>query len=306
MNLRDLEYALALDRFGHFSRAALACDVSQPTLSGQIRKLEGDLGVTIFERDGRTVRVTPVGRTILDLARSAVGAAEDIRRAAEASRDPLVGALRVGMIPTLAPYLLPYLLPVARKRLKAMPLTIVEEQTEVLTARVAAGEIEAALLATAPGGDGLVEVPLFDEPLVLAIPAAHALAKKVSVEAQDLNVDNVLILAGGNCLREQTLALCNRAQAALSTGSDLRATNLETLLNLVEAGYGVTVLPALALEASRIKSGRLVTRPFRTENVRRRVRLVYRRFAPRQQGFAALAETIRAALPRNARGWICS
>ena len=304
MNLRDLEYALAVEKHGHFSRAAVACEVSQPTLRGQIRKLEDDLGVAIFERDGRIVRVTPVGRTILDFAKQAVGAAADMRRVAEASRDPLVGALRVGLIPTLAPYLLPLLLPQARKRLPGMPLTVVEEQTDLLTARVAAGEIEAAVLATVPAVAGLIDMPLFDEPLVLALPATHALAAKESVSKSDLDLAEVLLLADGHCLREQTLELCSRTQGALSTGSDLRATNLETLLNLVEAGYGVTVLPALALDASRMKSGRLVTRPFSGGNVARRIRLVYRRFTPRVKAFDALAEAIRAAVPRDKRAWI--
>lgn len=306
MTFRDLEYALALERLGHFSRAAAACEVSQPTLSGQIRKLEDELGVAIFERDGRTVRVTPAGRTILDLARAAVRAAADMRRAAEATRDPLVGPLRLGLIPTLAPYLLPHLLPAAGKRLPTMPLTVVEEQTDVLIARLGAGEIDAALLATPLSAESLAEVPLFDEPLLLALPAAHPLAAKTAVDAADLEGAHVLVLAGGHCLREQTLALCSRAQAALSTGSDLRASNLETLLNLVEAGYGVTVIPALALEASRLRGGRLATRPFSGDAVVRRVRLVYRRSAPRLKGFAALATAIRAALPRSARGWIRS
>jgi LysR family hydrogen peroxide-inducible transcriptional activator len=214
--------------------------------------------------------------------------------------------LRVGLIPTLAPYLLPHLLQAARARLPEMPLTVVEEQTNVLTTRLSAGDIEAALLATPPVGDGLVEVPLFDEPLVLALPAGHALTAKRTVEPSDLDAHAVLLLAGGHCLREQTLALCSRAQAALSTGSDLRATNLETLLNLVEAGYGVTVLPALALEATRMKGERLTTRPFSGGNVYRRVRLVYRRFAPRLKAFGALADAVRGALPRSARSWIRS
>ena len=199
----------APERLGDFSRAAEACDVSQPTLSGQIRKFEDELGVTIFERDGRTLRVTPVGRTILDLARRAVGAVDEIRRAADAGRDPLIGALRVGIIPTLAPYLLPYVLPLARKRSPAMPLTVVEEQTETLTERIAAGEVDVALLATAPAGPAFVDAPIFDEPLLLAMAASHPLCKRTEVDARDLRGENVLVLAGGHCLREQTLALCS-------------------------------------------------------------------------------------------------
>jgi LysR family hydrogen peroxide-inducible transcriptional activator len=304
VNLRDLTYALAVAEHGHFSRAAEACGVSQPTLSGQIRKLEDELGVELFERDGRTVRVTAAGKTILEPARRAVGAADDMRRAAEASRDPLKGPLRVGMIPTLAPYLLPHLLPAARERLAAMPLRVVEEQTEVLERRLAAGEIDVALLATMPERDGLVDVALFDEPLLLAMPAQHPLARKRTVDAKDVDGAGMLLLAGGNCLREQTLALCTRAQAALASGSDLRATNLETLLNLVEAGYGVTVLPGLALEASRLLGGALVARPFTDNGVVRRVRLVHRRFAPRSRAFEALAAAIAAGLPRRARAWL--
>jgi len=139
VNLRDLEYALAVAKHGHFSRAAEACDVSQPTLSGQIRKLEDELGLQIFERDGRHVRVTTAGETVLAYARQALGATADLRHAARASRDPLVGPLRLGIISTLAPYLLPHFLPALHARHPEMPLWISEELTGASIARVHEG-----------------------------------------------------------------------------------------------------------------------------------------------------------------------
>jgi LysR family hydrogen peroxide-inducible transcriptional activator len=297
MTLRDLQYALALEEHGHFSRAAEACDVSQPTLSGQIHKLEDELGVQLFERAGRRVRVTAAGAAVLAHARQAVGAVDDLVRTAEAGRDPMRGALRLGIITTLAPYLLPSLLPAAQRRFPDMPLAISEEQTVRLIARIHAGELDAAILATDHPAEDLATIELFDEPLWLALPANHALARHAYIDAEQIDPAELLLLTDGHCLRDQALDLCSRSQDSRRGKSDLRATSLETLRNLVEAGYGVTVLPELALGNASSANGRVVTRPFRDTAVHRRIRLVYRPHSPRRTALNALAAVLCAALP---------
>jgi len=298
MNLRDLEYALAVAEHGHFSRAAEACAVSQPTLSGQLRKLEDELGVEIFERDGRTVRTTRVGREILLYARAAIDAVSDIERAAQAGREPLVGTLRIGVIPTLGPYLLPHLLVTARERIPKLPLAIVEEPTALLVKGVLSGDLDAAIVATTHASEGLSEIPIFDEPLWLVVPKGHALAKNQSVALADIDARSLLLLTDGHCLREQTLALCNAAQRA-ATDRDLRASSLETLLNLVEAGYGMTVVPALARHGPRFAGGSLVAIQFTTPTPTRRIRLILRATAPRAAALKMLADAAKSDAPSD-------
>jgi LysR family hydrogen peroxide-inducible transcriptional activator len=300
MNLRELEYALAVAEHGHFSRAAEACAVSQPTLSGQLRKLEDELGVEIFERDGRTVRTTRVGREILLYARAAIDAVSDIERAAQAGRDPLAGTLRIGVIPTLGPYLLPHLLVTARERIPKLPLAIVEEPTALLVKGVLSGELDAAIVATTHASEGLSEIPIFDEPLWLVVPRDHALAKNDSVAIADIDARSLLLLTDGHCLREQTLALCNAAQRA-ATDRDLRASSLETLLNLVEAGYGMTVVPALARHGPRFSSGNLIAIRFTPPTPTRRIRLILRASAPRAAALKMLADAARTDAPEDVK-----
>jgi LysR family hydrogen peroxide-inducible transcriptional activator len=296
MNLRDLEYALAVAEHGHFSRAAEACSIGQPTLSGQIRKLEAELGIELFERDGRAIRVTDVGRTILEHARTAVDAAKEIARAARAGRDPLAGTLRLGIIPTLGPYLLPHLLPTVRMELPALDLAFIEEPTAQLVAAVLSGDLEAAIVATAHEANGLAEITLFDEALQVALPATHPLATQRTLQLADIDPSELLLLTDGHCLRGQALSLCDVAPAA-GSGRDLRASSLETLLNLVEAGYGITIVPALAARASRIASGSIVVRPFAEEQPTRGVRLIHRRSTARAVALRALAHAVRACAP---------
>ena len=300
VNLRELEYALAVAEHGHFSRAAEACEVSQPTLSGQLRKLEDELGVEIFERDGRTIRTTRVGREILAYARAAVEAVADIERAAQSARDPLAGTLRIGVIPTLGPYLLPHLLATARERIPKLPLAIVEEPTALLVRGVQDGDLDAAIVATTHVAEGLLEIPIFDEPLWLVVPKSHALAKQRSVAIADIDARSLLLLTDGHCLREQTLELCSAAQRA-ATDRDLRASSLETLLNLVEAGYGMTVVPALARHGPRFASGSLVAIRFTAPTPTRRIRLIHRGTAPRMSALKVLADAARADAPSDVR-----
>ncbi|TBW37398.1 LysR family transcriptional regulator [Siculibacillus lacustris] len=299
MNLRDLQYVLAVADLGHFGRAAEACHVSQPTLSGQILKLEEELGVRIFERVGRTIRVTPVGDQILAQARRAVSAADDITVLARASRDPLAGPLRLGVIPTLAPYLMPFVLPLAAEALPAAPLMLYEDLTANLLTALAEGRLEAAILASHPGDARLTEHLLFDEPFWVVLPPGHALADKASIRAEDLDPKALLLLADGHCLRDQALAFCGHPDRANSAGADIRATSLETLLHLTAANYGITLIPRLAVGNELGLIGRLVARPLDGPRHFRRVRLVHRANTPREHALALLAGMIRDGVPEG-------
>jgi len=297
MNLRDLQYVLAVADLGHFGRAADACHVSQPTLSGQILKLEEELGVRIFERVGRSIRTTPVGDQILGHARRAVSAADDITALARASRDPLAGPLRLGVIPTLAPYLMPFVLPIAAEALPAAPLMLYEDLTANLLQALTEGRLEAAILASDPGDPRLVDHLLFDEPFWVVLPPGHALATKEVIRADDLDPKALLLLADGHCLRDQALEFCGHPDRGEFAGADIRATSLETLLHLTAANYGITLIPRLAVGNDLGLIGRLEARPLDGAKHFRRVRLVHRANTPREQALTLLAQMIRKGVP---------
>ena len=295
MNLRDLQYIVRVADLGHFGRAAAACHVSQPTLSGQILKLEQELGTAIFERGGRQVRLTRTGAEIVAEARRATEAARSIAAIAAASRDPLVGALRIGIIPTIAPYLVPTLLPKAREALPDAPLTLVEDVTDDIVGPLAEGDLDGAVVASSVHGDRLACIPLFTEALSVLMPSGHRLAAQRSVRTEDIDPKSLLLLNEGHCLRDQALDFCGHPDLGRGAGADTRATSLETLLHLTAAGYGVTIVPALALALWSGMSDKVVARPL--IGARRAVRLAYRRDAPRRAALERLAEVLRESAP---------
>jgi LysR family hydrogen peroxide-inducible transcriptional activator len=281
MNLRDLTYIIAVEQHGSITRAAEACDITQPTLSAQIAKLEREVGVPIFERHGRGLRITAAGRTVLEHAKKVVGAVDDLVAAAREHGDPLGGTLRLGLIPTLAPYLLPSLLPAVREGLPRLTLTIVEEQTAHLLEHLRAGALDAAMLATDVDDERLTAVPLFDEPLRVALAARHPLAAHDSIHLSDIDPKTLLLLSEGHCLRDQALALCSEQSLGTNVPGDFRAASLETILNLVEAGMGITFVPELCLQSTRLRTDALAIRPIAGEGAVRRISLVYRTSTPR-------------------------
>ena len=302
MNLRDLNYLIAVAEHRHFGRAAEACFVSQPTLSGQLKKLEDYLGVTLFERTNKSVVTTPAGEEILRHARLAVEQAEAIHEVAQAHRDPMAGALRLGVIPTLSPYLMPLVLRPLRARYPTLRLVLSEELTGSLLARLRDHGLDAALIATAVDDVDLDSMPLFDEPFWIAYPTQHPLAEIDDLTARDLARSDLLLLADGHCLAEQARSLCGTAAVARSPeANDLRAASLETLLNLVAAGFGTTLVPALAIRASWMTEVGLIARPLRIPEARRTVRLVYRRSFPRLRALEGLAQVILDELPDAVR-----
>ena len=306
MNIRDLGYVVAVADHGHFGRAAQACFVSQPTLSGQIRSLEEDLGVTLFERGNKVVRTTAAGARIVELARTLLEQSAAIRDAARELRDPMSGVLRLGVIPTVAPYLLPRLLGPLRRAHPALGLVLAEAVTGVLLERLADHQLDAVILATDETGPELSELPLYREPFQVAIPRGHPLCESERVPLLALKSLDVLLLADGHCLTDQVRDLCQwgsgdertrRAADSATSGDDLRATSLETLLQLVAVGFGLTLVPELALHGSRLQSAAVTMRPLDSRSAGRTVRLVYRSGFPLMAMLLAFAQVLRANLP---------
>lgn len=302
MNLRDLKYILAVAETRHFGRAADRCFVSQPTLSGQIKKLEDELDVVIFERTNRSVEITPVGETILAHARLALEQAEAIEQVARAYQDPMAGPLRVGAIPTLSPYLMPLVLVPLKRTYPKLKLVLSEEITDSLLGRLSRHEIDAALLATAVDESDFDAIPLFDEPFWLAHPVNHPLYERDEITARDLEDLDLLLLADGHCLTHQVMDVCRLAERP-SNGemADLRAASLETLLQLVGAGFGCTLVPALAIRGGWMTDSGIIARPLSLPDAFRRISLVYRRSFPRRRALEAFADIVRQHLPNTVR-----
>ena len=250
LSLRDLEYITAVAEHLHFGRAAQACGVSQPTLSGQLRKLEEFLGVEIFERSPRGVLVTRRGEEVVAQAKRIISEARRLFEVVRIGAEPLTGTLRLGVISTLGPYLVPFLLKPLRARYPDLKLLLTEGHTRVLVRQLEEGELD-ALLATSPVGDAeLTELPLFREELALAVPRDHPLAQVEAVSPGDIPVAELILLAEGHCLREQAIALC---PSRLREGSpELQAASLETLRQMIAAGSGVSFMPQLAIQVGAL------------------------------------------------------
>ena len=300
MNLRDLKYIIAVADTHHFGQAAERCFVSQPTLSGQIKKLEEELGVTIFERTNRAVEVTPVGEAILAHARQMMEQADVIQQLARAQQDPLAGPLRIGAIPTLSPYLMPLVLMPLKKQHPQMKLVLSEELTDTLLQRLRNHEIDAALLATPAEEQDLETLPLFDEPFWVAYPRKHPFYTKDKITLRDLDHENLLLLAEGHCLAKQAMDVCHiKERQAQGDMADLRAASLETLIQLVSAGFGITLVPALAMGGSWTTGSGVVAQPLAIADAARRVSLVFRHSFPRRAALQAFADIILENLPNT-------
>jgi LysR family hydrogen peroxide-inducible transcriptional activator len=294
VNLQDIRYLVTVAELRHFGRAAEACNVSQPTLSSQIRKLETELGVTLLERTNKRVDLTPVGAQILAHARATLAEAAQMEAVARAARDPLVGPLKLGIIPTLAPYLMPLILKPLRQAYPGLTIELWEDQTRALIDGLRNHRLDAALLATPSDAPEITEIALFDEPLLAALPPAHKLAGAKSVSEAALTAE-LLVLADGHCLANQALAACG-ARGGLAGGklqSTMQAATLETLVNLVAAGYGATLIPALSANSFRRRG--IVLRPLAGLSVRT-IRLASRPGFPRPQALRALEKVIRKAV----------
>jgi LysR family transcriptional regulator, hydrogen peroxide-inducible genes activator len=290
LNLQELKYFVAVAERRHFGRAAAACHVSQPTLSSQLRKLEDHLGVVLFERTNKRVALTPMGKRLVVHAREALREAELLESTAKAAGDPLVGPLKLGIIPTVAPYLMPLILGHLREACPGMAIELWEDLTGPLLSLLSSQKLDAAIIATdLRSGTDLTEIPLFAEPFLAALPESHPLAAKNKVSAKEL-ADDLLALPDGHCLADQALAACGKRR---SRPGPFQASSLDTLVNLVAAGYGTTLIPGLA--AGLFRGRNIVLRPLSTR-MSRTIRLASRASFPRPQALRALGKVILQAV----------
>jgi len=296
IKIRELEYLDAIERHKHFGKAAEACHVSQPTLSGQIIKLEEQLGVTLIERHRRNIMLTPAGNQLLVKARKVLNAAHDLEVTAKTLGDPLSGEMHIGLIPTLAPYLLPHIMPGLISSLPKMDFFLHEEHTADLVRALDQGHLDALIL---PWLDDMTEFDaydLFDEPFLLAVSKNHELAKKKRVKLTDLKGCHVLTLEDGHCLRDQALGYC------FSAGADedkrFQATSLETLRYMVASGIGITLLPKLSI-IDQPDNDDIVYIPFQQPQPSRRNVLLIRQNYTRVETVREIVGSIRKTLKHN-------
>ena len=287
MNIRDLEYLVALAEHRHFRRAADSCHVSQPTLSGQIRKLEDELGVMLLERTSRKVLFTQAGMLLVDQARTVLREVKVLKEMASQQGETMSGPLHIGLIPTVGPYLLPHIIPMLHQTFPKLEMYLHEAQTHQLLAQLDSGKLD---------GVSVVDFLniLYDfTTILLAIYEDHPWANRECVPMADLAGEKLLMLEDGHCLRDQAMGFCFEAGADEDT--HFRATSLETLRNMVAAGSGITLLPALAVPPERKRDG-VVYLPCIKPEPRRTIGLVYRPGSPLRSRYEQLAEAIRARM----------
>jgi LysR family hydrogen peroxide-inducible transcriptional activator len=298
---RQLEYVVAVAETLGFHKAAGRCHVSQPTLSAQVKQLEEVLGVQLFERDRRRVLLTAAGEVVVAHARRVLLEIGDLLAAAKQLNEPRSGTFRIGVIPTIAPYLLPEVVPAVRARYPKLQLIFREAKTDTVVADLREGRLDAGLLALEADIGEWASSRIASDPFVVALPKGHPLAKKKRLAPSDLDHENVLLLDEGHCFRSQALAVCKRAEAE---ESDLRATSLSTLAQMVSSGSGITLLPEIAVAVEN-RRGQLDVRPFTSPAPHRTIALIWRPRSPFAERFSELAEVFRAALrrPRIPAAW---
>ena len=296
MNLRDLDYICAVADTGHFGRAADLCHVSQPTLSGQIKKLEDYLDVTLFERARSGAKPTDVGRSIVDIARTIQADAKRIKSLAETRKDPFSGNVTLGIIPTLAPNVIPLFVPKISAQFPRLIPQFEEDQTSRLTQRLVAGQLDFAILATPPEHDALMQIPLFNEPFWLAFPQNDPIGTLQQLSLADVDVDGLMLLNEGHCLRDQALELCSTMGRS---DQGLKAASLDTLIKLTAATHAMTLVPALAVDKTNFKSIGLAVRTIDDPKAYRTVSLTFRRSLPRKDLADGLAGLIASNLPES-------
>lgn len=290
MNIRDLTYLRAIARHKHFGKAAESCNVSQPTLSVQLKKLETDLGVTLIERTNRAAMLTPIGERVLELAGDALGAVDAIRSIAAEAADPFSGRFRFGSIPTISPFLIPEVLRDLGEAFPRLELVFKENVTERLTEDLLNGDLDAAILATSPETPRLAALPLCDEPLLVIHPEGHGLTGLDALDISDLPLDQMILLSEGHCFRDQTVDLCNvKSQTTLAETSVM---SLETIISLVAAGQGISIIPALAQSAGWLERPQIGVKALHSRGAMRQLNLTFRKSSPRRHLIEAVTKSV--------------
>jgi len=289
--LKQLQYLVALRTHGHFGRAAEACFVTQSTLSAGIRELETLLGTILVERTRRVVRFTPLGLRIAEKAIRVLRECEELTDMARAEAQPLTGELRMGVIPTIAPFLLPAMLPRLRQQFPRLKLFLREDTSQAACDALQRGQLDCVLLAMPYACGDVDSAELFDDRLLIAYPAGEA-PSCASVEASAIDEHRLLLLEDGHCLKDHALAACNRPE--LRAGATMMGTSLHTLVQMVDNGLGVTFIPQMALDAGLLEGTRVEARRLDAEHEARRIALAWRRSSPREEEFRLLADALRA------------
>jgi LysR family hydrogen peroxide-inducible transcriptional activator len=282
----------SLARHRHFGRAAEDCAVTQPALSMQIRDLEREIGADLVERRPGEIVLTDIGIEVAGRAEHILTATRDLIDFAR-HRDVLSGMLRLGLIPTLAPYLLPRVLPRLQTAYPQLRLEVRETQTRNLLEELSRGSLDCVMLALPADGADTETLPLFDDPFVLAVPAGDPLPARSRVGVADVDQSRLILLEEGHCLRDQALAFCNGARRDVPAG--LGATSLATVMQMVANGYGVTLLPQVAVE-TELHNSRVKLLRFGKPEPGRAIGLAFRRTSPRRKDFEALAKVVKETL----------
>lgn len=288
VTLKQLRYFVALARHGHFGRAAESCSISQPALSVQIKDLENELGAVLFERAARQVRLTRLGEAFSVRVQEVLCAVEELGALARASHAGLVGRLRLGVIPTIAPYLLPAIIANLSRAHSGLDVFVRETMTQKLVQELVQGRLDAAIVALPIGEPSLCEVELFAENFVLIRPSADA--SKPAPTAEDLRQMRLLLLEEGHCFRDQTLAFCNIQSASPRDGLD--GSSLSTLVQIVDAGMGVTLIPEMAVPIETRAASVSIAR-FSDPQPSRRIGMIWRKTNPLGEQLSQISEIVR-------------
>ena len=298
MTLNELRYIVAVARERHFGRAAEACFVSQPTLSVAVKKLETELGVSLFERGHGDVALTPAGEMVVSQAQRVLEEASAIKQVARQGQDQLAAPLRLGAINTIGPYLLPHLIPLLADRAPQMPLVIEENFTSVLADRLRRGDLDVIVISLPFDEPGILTLPVYDEPFVVLLPSSHPLTLKEEVGIDDLRAENVLLLGAGHCFRDQVLDVCpeclRKPRSDARLPQSIEGGSLETIRYMVAGGLGITVLPCTAAGAERFTERLLAIRRFAGDAPVRRVALAWRKSFPRPRAIDALRLAVQS------------
>lgn len=299
ITLRQIRYFQALVRHGHFGKAASACAVTQPALSMQIRDLESFFGGSLVERLHDGVRLTALGREVAQRSDEILVAVANLESCARRTRAPFTASFRLGVIPSIAPYLLPQLLPEMRRQYPDLDLVLRETITETLTEELAIGDLEAVVASLPLEHPEFEELPVFEDPFLLAVPANHPLAAKNVATEDMLETDELLLLEDGHCFRDQALAMCRNIPVGRLRS--FGATSLATLLQLVANGQGITLLPQLFVESELRGDPRIALLPFADPVPRRSVGIAWRRSSSLEREIEALAGLMRGRNPPPCR-----
>ncbi len=291
--LKQLQYLVALKDAGHFGRAAEACFVTQSTLSAGLRELETLIGVTLVERTRRVVRFTPLGDRIADKARRVLREAEELGDIARAAGRPLSGEMRMSVIPTIAPFMLPHILPRLRRDYPDLKLFLREEPSGAACEGLHNGRTDCVLLALPFACGDVASHPLFDDRLFVAYQPQDMPSDPPTIPAALIDETRLLLLEDGHCLKDHALSACNRPE--MRAEATMLGTSLHTIVQMVDNGLGMTMLPEMALKAGILDHTNIVARPLDAENAVRRIALVWRRASPREKDFQLLAEALAEA-----------